>query len=329
MGCLASIRKGCLKDSQSSLLFFYNHSEKISHRLEKLKQGSPFGDCCWALKKVFQTSQADPQSVITWGMILEDYLLRFFEDAKSHNDFVRLLKSSDEKKAASLLNELIDGAKVQLAEFRFSEASEKTIGQSLTVMDGVGVGVQSRFRSGAFHRSEAQIPVIKVTDSKGRFAFVGQIHTKENLFYLILAEVAPDFRREGLFRHLYKALCLYAFDEIGVSSIHGRAAIPRLSLFGEAAPASEDWRLMPELLWDELNTRVFRSTQLLHLWLMQANCYMRSAIDEVAGSDEFIIIKPELFQCLGQSERRKLEDAYPKPRTHSPFKLDFKSALEY
>jgi hypothetical protein len=158
---------------------------------------------------------------------------------------------------------------------------------------------------------------------------VGQIHTKENLFYLILAEVAPDFRREGLFRHLYKALCWYAFEEIGVAWIHGRAAISRLSLFGEPEAVPHDWRTMPEFLWDDVFKRGLKSTKLLHLWLTQTNCYLRSAIDDFAGSDEFIIIKPELFQCLDPIEREKLCDAYPKPKPYSPVKVDFKSALAY
>lgn len=262
-------------------------------------------------------------------MKINDILCRCIEDPNDRNDFSCLLKSADDKKADSLLNELIDGAKVQLAEFRFSEGSEKTIGQSLTAMDGVGHGAQNRFYDGAFQKSEAQIPVIKITDSKGRFAFVGQIHRKENLFSLILAEVAPDFRREGLFQDLYKAICWYAFDEIGVAWIYGRAAIPRLSLFGEPEAVPHDWRTMPEFLWDDVFKRGLKSTRLLHLWLTQTNCYLRSAIEESAGSDEFIIIKPQLFQCLDLIEREKLCDAYPKPKPYSPVKVDFKSALAY
>jgi hypothetical protein len=262
-------------------------------------------------------------------MIVENYLSRFFDDAEHHDEFLQLLKSVDKKTEASLLNELVDGAKVQLTEFHFSEESEKAIGQSLIVMDGIGHGSQSRFYDGAFQKSEAQIPVIKITDSKGRFAFVGQIHRKENLFYLILAEVAPDFRREGLFQDLYKAICWYAFDESGVAWIHGRAAIPRVSLFGEPEAVKHDWRTMPEFLWDDVFKRGLKSTRLLHLWMTQTNCYLRSAIEVSAGSDEFIIIKPELFQCLDPIEREKLCDAYPKPKPYSPVKVDFKSALAY
>lgn len=261
-------------------------------------------------------------------MELEEFLSRYIEDAKDRNDFVRLLKSSDANKENSLLNELIDGAKVQLAEFRFSEGSEKTIGQGLISVDGYGHGSQRLFCHGRFHVSETQIPVVKIADSEGKFAFVGQIHGSANQLYLNLAEVAPDFRGQRLFQQLYKALCWYAFSNIGVAYIHGRAAIPRVSLFGEAAPAT-DWRMEPELLWDQKTMRGFRTTQLLQMWLKQPNCYLRSAIDEEAGSDEFIIIKPELFQCIDPIERQKLRDAYPKPRPYSPVKVEFKSALAY
>lgn len=262
-------------------------------------------------------------------MELDDFLSRYIEDAKDRNDFVRLLKSADESKENSLLNELVEGAKVQLAEFRFSEGSEKQIGQGLISVDGYGHGSQRRFCKGAFHDSKERIPVTKIMDSKGRFAFVGQLLSGQRHVHLILAEVVPDFRGEGLFQQLFKALCWYAFEEIGAASIHGRAAIPRVSLFGESATASEDWRMRPELLWDEVSKRGFRTTQLLYMWLKQLNCYPRSAIDEEAGSDEFIIIKSELFQCLNPIEQQKLLDAYPKPRPYSPVKVDFKSALAY
>ena len=290
------------------------------------------GACCQAvdpLKNIHPPSQACSCGCNQRCMALDEFLSRYIEDAKDRKDFVRLLKSADAKKENSLLDELVAGAKVQLAEFRFAESSQKPIGQGLISVDGYGHGSQRRFCKGAFHDSEERIPVTKIMDSEGRFAFAGQLHSGQRHFNLILAEVAPEFRGEGLFQQLFKALCWYAFEEIGVASIHGRAAIPRVSLFGESAPASEEWRMRPELLWDEVSKRGFRTTQLLHMWLKQPNCYPRFAIDEEAGSDEFIIIKPELFQCFNPIERQKLRDAYPKPRPYSPVKVEFKSALAY
>ena len=259
----------------------------------------------------------------------EDYLSRFFGNAKDLKEFLRLLKTLDEDEALQMITELIEGSKVKLIELRFSENDKRNIGQNLTAVQGHGYGTQRLFRDGAFHESEAKIPVVKIMDDAGRFAFLGQLFEGDRRFNLILAEVAPQFRRQGLFEQLYKAVCWYAFRKIAVSSVHGRAAIPRLSLFGDAEPTCDDWRMAPRELWDEMRGRRFKSTQLLHLWMMQANCYLRESIDESASSDEFVIIKPELFQCLDPRERDKLRFSYPKPRCYSPFKMHFKSALAY
>ena len=260
---------------------------------------------------------------------MEDYLSRFFGDAKDLDDFLRLLKSADEEDALQWIAELINGSKVQLTELNFFDGEGVPLGQDLMIFDGYGYGKRRLFHDGAFHESEAKIPVVKIMDSKGRFAFAGQILSGERHFYLILAEVAPAFRGQGLFGQLYKAVCWYAFRKIAVSSICGRAAIPRLSLFGDAEPSCEDWRMTPRELWDDMTGSRFKSTQLLHLWLMQPNCHLRESIDESASSDEFVIIKPELFECLTHFEQQKLRDSYPKPRPYSPVKVDFKSALTY
>lgn len=260
---------------------------------------------------------------------MEDYLSRFFGDAKDLTEFLLLLKSLHEEEASQLITELIDGAKINLTDLCFSEQAGHRIGQNLISVDGFGYGTQRLFHDGAFHESEKTIPLVKIMDEQGRFAFCGQPFDGESKYHLILAEVAPEFRQQGLFQQLFKAICWYAFQELSATSVCGRAAIPRLSLFNDSEPSADDWRMKPKTLWGELNQPPFRATNLLHLWLGQKNCYPRAAVDEFAASDEFFIAKPEHLQCLSPSERQKLEDSYPKSRRYWPFQMHFKSVLNY
>lgn len=260
---------------------------------------------------------------------MEDYLSRFFGDAKDLSEFLLLLKSLHEKEAIQLITELIEGAKINLTHLCFSGEAEHRVGQNLIAVDGCGHGTQRLFHDGAFHESENKIPLVKIMDEQGRFAFCGQLFDGESKYHLIIAEVAHEFRKQGLFQELYKAICWYAFQQLSATSVCGRAAIPRLSLFNDSEPRADDWRMKPKTLWGELNQPPFRATNLLHLWLGQKNCYPRAAVDEFAASDEFFIAKPEHLQCLSPSERQKLEDSYPKSRRYWPFEMSFKSVLSY
>ena len=51
---------------------------------------------------------------------MEDYLSRFFGNAKDLSEFLLLLKSLHEEEAIQLITELIEGAKINLTHLCFS-----------------------------------------------------------------------------------------------------------------------------------------------------------------------------------------------------------------
>ena len=225
---------------------------------------------------------------------------------------IKFLNSGDHKRQ----NLLTQAAKLQerpvLKKFHWPLSSE-TKNRS-RIFHGHATALETVLERDGFREKEVRLEMTKVMDLAGRWEFI--IQSNEERGHLVSCSISNKLRGQGLFKKMVAAITAYAFNELKLKCLMGRAAPPRNE-------ATKDWRTEEITYRKNFETGEEIKTTRLHLiWLRQPYALHSKMIGEEDDAG-FCLLNPTFLLSLPTEEIADMDKFHPKKKKDS-----FASLLE-
>lgn len=197
----------------------------------------------------------------------------------------------------------------RVTSFSFDPEPSKEI-DSFLLFQGMAHSTRLVWDNGGFVEKVGQEAVTKVVDAGGVFSFVIE-NCGDELGYVVLGEVAPEFRGKGNSRIMLEAIHKIGFGHFGFTSIFGRAATPR-------GDSLNDWRSEP-VVWKKHSEtgNDIMITRLHKMWLETPYAVHGKFIIESLEDDSVAWLSPAKLEELDREDLRELDRVFPKKRKDS------------
>jgi hypothetical protein len=219
---------------------------------------------------------------------------------------VKFLNSADYKKRTLLTQ----AAKLQerpvLKTFHWPISSQ-TKNRS-KIFHGHATAIETVLERTGFRDKEIRLEMTKVMDFAGRWEFIMQ--SNEERGHLVSCSISNKLRRQGLFKKMVAAITAYAFNELKLKSVTGRAAPP-------INEPTQDWRTEEITYRKNFQTGEEIKTTRLHLiWLRQPYALHSRMIGEEDDAG-FALLNPKHLLTLPIEEIAELDKFHPKQKKDS------------
>lgn len=199
----------------------------------------------------------------------------------------------------------------RVLSFQYDDQSFTDAGAEILLFKGSAKVSQTVWAGGTFKDTQGDHDVLKAVDSRGRFSFVYQ-DCGSDYGYATLAEVAPNYRGNGLLLEMVRSMHHVWFEVHGFRLVTARAAIPLND------PNIHDWR-SERVFWKsngQTGAKIY-TTALHRMWLRTPLAVHGHFCDPRLEDDSIAWLSQKWLQRLPRKELEELDRTHPKAPENS------------